>query len=96
MKLILEKNSTMKTMSTCLIDIKKKVAWTKTEKGLLATSNAELLSSARRKEAKSTRAGKVFIEAIPAIYLGFTFQIEKMSYRIAAKDRTLFATSNTF
>lgn len=66
----------MKAMSTCLVCKHKKVVIFETRKGLLAKSNAELLSGATRKETKSVRIGDRFIETIPSTYLGFVIRVE--------------------
>lgn len=63
LRLILEKDATVKAMSTCLVDMEN-VATVETEKGFLAKANSKLLSSASRKGAKSGRTGDSFIETI--------------------------------
>lgn len=52
---ILWKDEEIKAISICLVDIKRKLATEKAEKSLPAKSDADLLSSARRKGAKSAR-----------------------------------------
>lgn len=68
-RLISKKDAAMKTMFACLVDIERKSASMKTEKGILPKSVAELLSSATRKRAKSIRTGDSFIKTLTAIYL---------------------------
>lgn len=72
-KLILEKDVTMKAMSTCLVDMKENVASVETEIELRAKSNPRPLSSATRKGAISARTGDSYIETITSVCLRFAF-----------------------
>lgn len=56
--------------------MEKKNATIETEKGLLSKSNADLLASARWKEARSFRMGYCFIEAIPPMYFIFAHCVQ--------------------
>lgn len=72
-KLILEMDATMKAVSTCLVDMEKKVAFPETENELPAKSLAKLLSSSAWSEAKSARTEESFIETFSPTYLEIRF-----------------------
>lgn len=74
--LIFEKVAAMMAMSTCLLDLKKKVALIKTERELLAKCNVELLASAIWKGAKSIYKGNSFMETFSPMYLGFPLHVK--------------------
>lgn len=59
-KLIMEKNAAMTYMSTCLLQMEKRVALNKSEKGRLSKSHTELFASAIRNETKSVCARNGF------------------------------------
>lgn len=67
-KLKLNKDTAMKDISTCLLDMDRKVVTTENEKRLLAKSNAGRLSLATREEAKNARRGGQF-------YAKFSFYV---------------------
>lgn len=77
MEQILGKYAARKAMSTCLIDMEKKVITLETEKRLLAKRYAEMLSFTIRKGVKNARTGDNFIDTVPLVYLEFALHIEK-------------------
>lgn len=76
-KLVLETDAAMRVIYISLLDMKKSKATIKTEQVQLKLSNAELLKSARWKEAKSTCMGNSFIETIPPMCFRFALNVEK-------------------
>lgn len=67
----------MKAISTYLVGIERKVATMEAEEGLLAKSNAGLLSSAIQNGAKSARTEDSFMETTFSLYFGFILHMEK-------------------
>lgn len=75
----------MKVPFTCLVDMEKNEAIMKTEKELLAKSNAELLSFATRKGAKSARTEGSSLKLALSCIWNLLFMLTERMYRIVAK-----------
>lgn len=85
-KFILEKGAAMKTMSVCIVNMKKEISTMETEKEFLENSNTELLLSAKWKEATSICTKDNSIEIIPPMYLGFALRVKEGYVPFYCKD----------
>lgn len=76
-ELVLEKIAAMKAISTCLLEMKKKLVTIGIEKELLSNPNTELLACERWKGTKGTRMRDSFIETIPSMWLVIILRVQK-------------------